>query len=198
MGIGPSVGPGETSRETRHTLRLARDLGTVSGAQSALECLAADHQSVRASRVVRFGDCLGADSGSRSESSRWNGVLNCAPNDLRYVPPICALQPLSADLAVGANAFAPEPVGRRRSSRRAWRKSVVPRRVPAEGAGTPQPRARRRTRRKRCDVCDVFDPRRGRERGGVCIKYCSKGCPPVISKNPCGKAIPLQAFTGPG
>ena len=159
---------------------------------------APDHQSVRASRVVRFGDCLGADSGSRSESSRWNGVLNCAPNDLRYVPPICALQPLSADLAVGANAFAPEPVGWRRSSRRAWRKSVVPRRVPAEGAGTPQPRARRRTRRKRCDVCDVFDPRRGRERGGVCIKYCSKGCPPVISKNPCGKAIPLQAFTGPG
>ena len=48
--------------------------------------LQTDHQSVRASRVVRFGDCLAADSGSRSESSRWNGVLNCAPNDLRYVP----------------------------------------------------------------------------------------------------------------
>ena len=36
---------------------------------------------------MRFGDCLGADSGSRSESSRWNGVLNCAPV---YVEDICA------------------------------------------------------------------------------------------------------------
>ena len=49
--------------------------------------LQTDHQSVRASRVVRFGDCLGADSGSLSESSRWNGVLNCAPV---YVEDICA------------------------------------------------------------------------------------------------------------
>jgi hypothetical protein len=54
--------------------RRARDLGTIPGAQSArmrvsaadldrtLECLAADHQSVYASRVVRSGHSFGTDS----------------------------------------------------------------------------------------------------------------------------------------